>query len=251
MIDTILEYAINNWPGITIVGILLVLFVIVAWRASKYHYSIQYTKEKVDNLPCEAHTTQLNEVRLVNNTVSATNKIVSDHTERLRDINTDLDLLQKAVTSTNELIVEIGRWISGRDKKMINTFVRKNSPYVITGIGKQLLEESGGKKAMDDNIDFFMKELEIINPKTPYDVEDQSINTVFRNMGNEIFNPVKNFIYYSPDKMERIDPDTGKTREIEISFPVLLNVMGIYLRDKYMERHPDIEDMPELKPYKP
>jgi hypothetical protein len=61
-------------------------------------------------------------------------------------------------------------------------------------------------------------------------------------MGNDIFNPVKNYIYYSPDKIERYDPEHGENRMIELSLPALLNVMGVYLRDIYIQRHPEIEN---------
>jgi hypothetical protein len=175
-----------------------------------------------NRLPCEKHHVQL----------AAINE--------LKDI----------VSSTNGVVVEMSRWIARKDKSMIDTFIRKNSPYAITGIVRQLLEESGAKKTIDNHIDFFIKEREAINPKTPYDVEDQSMSLVFRNMSNEIFGPVKNFIYYAPDRLERTDPDTGQTREIEISYPALLNVMAIYLRDQYMKKHPEIENTPELKPHK-
>jgi hypothetical protein len=222
MIDKLIDFCIDKWPGITILVIIAAIIFWLAWQLSKYYTIIEDTKKKVNGLPCEKHHIQLAGIN------------------ELKDI----------VSSTNGVVVEMSRWIARKDKSMIDTFIRKNSPYTITGIGRQLLEESGAKKTIDNHIDFFIKELEAINPKTPYDVEDQSMSLVFRNMSNEIFGPVKNFIYYAPDKLECTDPDTGQTREIEISYPALLNVMGIYLRDQYMKKHPEIENMPELKPQK-
>jgi hypothetical protein len=74
-----------------------------------------------------------------------------------------------------------------------------------------MLEESGAKAVIDDNLDFFIGELESIDPKTPY------------------------------------DPEHGENRTIELSFPGLLNVMGVYLRDIYMQKHPGIEKTAETE----
>jgi hypothetical protein len=240
MIDIFIDYCIHNWPNITIGIIAICLISIASWKASKYHSGIEEAKNKVNNLPCTDHALQLKEIESLEKEVQnkVNNLPCTDHASQLKKIES----LEKTSSSTNDIVVEMSRWIVGKDKSMIGTLIKKNSPYTITRVGMEMLEESGAKTVIDDNIDYFIRELESIDPKTPYDVEDQSINLVFRNMGNEIFNPVKNYIYYSPDKIERYDPENGENQTIELSLPGLLNVMGVYLRDIYMQRHPGIEN---------
>jgi hypothetical protein len=245
MIDTFIDYCIDNWPNITIGILVIYLISIVVWKAAKYHSNIEEAKNKVNNLPCTDHALQLREIESLEKEIKnkVNNLPCADHALQLKEIES----LKQISSSTNDIVVAMSRWIAGKDKSMIDTFIKKNSPYTITVMGLEMLEESGAKAAIDDNIDYFIGELEAIDPKTPYDVENQSINLVFRNMGNEIFNPVKNYIYYSPETIERYDAEQGKNRTIELSLPGLLNVMGVYVRDLYMQRHPEIEDAQKKK----
>jgi len=212
MIDTLIAFCADRWPEITAMVAFVIVAFFAAWKFSKYHSSIEETKKKVNSLPCETHKTQLDKI----------------------------ESLKSIVSSTNEIVIEISKWIAGKDKKMIDTLMQKRSPYTITNIGHQVLEKSGGKKVIDNNLDFFINELEILNLKTPYDIEDKSTSIIFGNLSNEMFNDIKNFIYYSPEKIEMTDPDTSEKRNIEITLSAILNVMGVYLRDKYFEKHPEI-----------
>jgi len=218
--DILFNFFAERWPEMTVIVALLAMTSLAAWKLSKYHSSMESAKDRVDNLPCEAHKDRLD-----------------DHKERFAKIES----LRTVVDSTNEIVTEISKWIANRDKKMIDTFVQKRSPYRITNIGHQILDRSGGKKAIDDNLDFYIGELEALNLKTPYDVEDKSASIVFRNLSHDMFNEIKNFIYYSSDKIEMTDTDTGEKKEVEVALHAILNVMGVYLRDKYFEKHPEIE----------
>ena len=217
MINKLIDFCLEKWPLITVAVILLAVFAWIVWRISKYYHSVEAMREKVNRLPCENYANRLNELK-----------------EQTR-----------IVSSTHELVVEISRWIARKDKNMIDVLISKSSPYVITQIGFRILDESGGRKIIDDNLDFFIAELEKLNPDTPYDVEDRSVSILFKNVGSEMFKPLKNYIYYSPDKLEVPDPETNGNREVLLSLPGVLNVMGIYLRDKYMNKHPEIEQMTE------
>lgn len=97
------------------------------------------------------------------------------------------------------------------------------------------------KKAIDGNLDFLIKELEKISPKTAFDVEDQAYSVLFKNMGHDLFNEVKNFIYYSPEIIEVTNPCDGNKSQVKISLQTLIRLMGIYLRDKYLEKHTEIK----------
>lgn len=209
----LIDFLIDKWPVIGISVVTLAFVWWASWKASKYHSSIEDVKTKVGNLPCDSHTEQLTAIKGLSTTVS----------------------------STNNIVTEMSQWIMKQDKNMVNVLIKKCSPYIITQIGRKLLADSGGEKAVDDNIDFLFSEIDDTKPTTPYDVEDQAIKVIIKNIGHEMFRPIKQFIYYSPDTFNAFDPETEKERTINVSLPSILHLMGIHLRDRYMEEHPEIE----------
>lgn len=180
-------------------------------------HRLNKVEEKLNKLPCDVHHDD-----------------ISQHKVKYDEIN-------RTVMSTNEMVSEISKWVMKMDNGMIDTLAKKASPLKMTPIGEVLFEKSLSKKAIDENIDFLIEELEKIAPKTAFDVEDQSYSVLFKNIGHDLFNEVKNFIYYSPETIELIDPSDGEKEQIKISLQTLIRLMGIYLRDKYLERHTEIE----------
>ena len=126
-------------------------------------------------------------------------------------------------------------WIMKKDKSMIETFSAKHSPRRLTEMGEKVLNESGGKRCIDENLNFFMSELEKNHPRTPYDVEEQSQNVVMRNTRLKIFDDIKRYLYETPEVVKTEDG------EEEISIFIIGHVMGIYLRDIYLKAHPDVK----------
>jgi hypothetical protein len=183
-----------------------------------YKHTLEKTRKKteeahkkLDILPCEAHS-----------------KAISK-----------LDKLD----TMNAMLTEMDKWIMRIDTSTIDRLTQKFSPYRLTKVGERVLEESYGKKTIDDNSDFLLEKIEEMNPKTPYDVENYAINILFENIGNEIFNDVKNYVYYSPGVIPyEIE---GETIDVEISMPKLLRSMSVYLRDKYFRKHPEMENDPK------
>jgi hypothetical protein len=101
-----------------------------------------------------------------------------------------------------------------------------------------LLKETCAQKTIDENLNFFTSEIEKQTPKTAYDVEERSLNVLLENTGREIFNRIKNYVYFNPEEMEFAG------QKSKINFYVVLRVMSVYLRDKYFEKHPElIEDV--------
>ena len=96
------------------------------------------------------------------------------------------------------------------------------------------------KKTIDNNIDFLIKELEDINPQTAYDVEEEALSYLLRNMGNEMFADIKKFLYYSPDTIQLKDPSSGEDKDVRLSMQSIIKLMSIYLRDLYLKKHSNI-----------
>lgn len=198
----------------------------------------------LEGLPCDRNGSNLRDmIGEVEKLGEKINKLPCDkHHEDISKSNANFDNMNQIVLSTNEMVSEISKWVMKMDNGMIDTLAKKASPLKMTPIGEVLFEKSLSKKAIDENIDFLIKELEGIAPKTAFDVEDQAYSVLFKNIGHDLFNEVKNFIYYSPETIELIDPSDGEKEQIKISLQTLIRLMGIYLRDKYLERHTEIEN---------
>ena len=208
----VITYLLNNAPWIAVI----VLAIIGSWKLSKYHAKLEETRNKVDSLPCDKHK------------------------DGIRDSEQRYNELQRIVTSTNDMVVEINKWLMKFDNDMIDKLAKKASPLKMTPLGEVLFEKSSAKKTIDNNIDFLIKELEDINPQTAYDVEEEALSYLLRNMGNEIFTDIKQFLYYSPDTIQLKDPVSGEDKDVRLSMQSIIKLMSIYLRDLYLKKHPNI-----------
>lgn len=211
--NAFIAYLLNNIPWLAFI----LISVFVTWKISKYHALLESTRNKVDDLPCERHKEDI---------LKSDNRYNS---------------LEKIVSSTNDMVIEINKWLMKFDNDMIDKLAKKGSPLKMTPVGKILFEQSYGKEAIDNNIEFLLEELEKINPKTAYDVEEESLGFLLKNVGHEMFEEIKKFIYYSPDVIIIKDPETEENNEVKITLQYIVKLMSIYLRDIYLSKHPDIQ----------
>ena len=223
--EPVISFLSTHYPTI---GICIAVALIVYW-ATMYHVSLQNMRRKVEELPCDAHNQAF-----INIEKAFTEKIASIPCDTHRKKLNEQDI---ALNKQGESINDISVWVMKRDKSMIPLFMSKKSPYYLNPTGLALLEDCGGKKCIDENVDYFISKLESTNPDTPYDVEERAMKIVMSSKGLPFFNPIKHYLYFKPDVVEL----GGNT--VEISIFAVASVMGIYLRDIYLEKHPEI--MPE------
>jgi len=204
--ESVISFLSSHYPTIGI----CIAVAFVVYKATIYHVSIQNTRKKVDELPCYTHK----------KTIEEQDKKIAGHNHAIRE--------------HGDTISDMSVWIMKKDKAMIPVFMNKHSPYYLNPTGLALLDKCGGKRCIDDNIDYFISKLESAAPETPFDVEEGAMKTIMGSKGLPIFNQIKNYIYFQPDIVEL----GGK--EVEISIFAVASVMGIYLRDLYLEKHPEI-----------
>lgn len=151
-----------------------------------------------------------------------------------------------AFTDIKNSIRAIEEYLMGFDKDAYSQLLRKCSPYKLLFLGEQLLEKSGGRKCVDENLDMLLTEIEKRNPSAPLDVEESALNVVRALRDTPLFNDVKNFVYYSPQQVELID-ENGEKVERGVHINIIFMLMSIYLRDKFFERHPEMDTSDFLK----
>lgn len=222
--------------AIFLMSVIAIGIFVLIWHAAKTHFNLK-------NLPCDEYKENLNKIPIIQKGLESLP--CEDNSKKINALpcanhNYNIMDLSKTVKSTNEMVAHISQWIMKLDPDMINKLAQKGSPLKMTPVGKILFEESPAKNTIVQNLDFFMQELENVNPKTEYDTEQESFNVLFKNIGHDLFNDIKQYLYYSPESIEIENTKTGGKETIKLSLNALITLMGIYLRDSYLEKHTEI-----------
>lgn len=205
--DSIISYLLAHSPWV----VLVLLAIWGTWKVSKYHTSVEDYKKKVDKLPCESHGSSLR----------------------------SLSEIKDVVSSTNDIVTELSKWVMHTDNSMIDILAPKHSPRTMTPLGRKLFEISGAESTVDTNKDFFLNEIEKTIPKTAFDVEDNALEVLLKNLSNDIFQDIKNYIYNEPEIIS-LKADNNDSARINLSLSIILRLMAIELRDLYLQKHPEL-----------
>jgi hypothetical protein len=226
--ESALAYLLEHYPLIGITLLLFFLTIYVTIRVYKYKLGVDSTKNKVDSLPCaerEKDHAFLKE------------KILSNENATLKSIED----LRKLILSRENNIEELVAWVMKKDNKMINILTKKHSPLSMTAVGKILFELTPTMQLVDDNKGYFLSEIEKENPPTAFDVENTAFKVMLRNINQPMFNGLKQYLFNAPEKIPVKDPDTNEEELIAFDMNTAMQLMSIYLRDLYMDIHPDIK----------
>ena len=93
----------------------------------------------------------------------------------------------------------------------------------------EVLELSGGKDYIDSNLELLILEMENEKLTTALDVQNYSSTLLYQKIEDTDFVKIKSFIYNNP-----------KFKEADITMSSVINVIAIYLRDKYLDKYPDL-----------
>lgn len=215
MLETVVTYFLENFPWIAAICVTGYL----SWKAAVYYTKVEDARKKVDSLPCEKRKEELD---------SHLGKVVG---------------LEDDISSLTETVDDISKWLMKFDSEMINSLAKKHSPSKLTFAGEQLLEVSGAKKVINDNLEYYISEMEGMKPNNPYDVEKFAMKVILGSINSDIFVPIKNYLYYSPDKISFYNEQEGKDEVVKLSIYSIIGVMTIFLRDEYLKRHPLTESV--------
>lgn len=210
--DAIISFLLENYPAISIWAVIIVVIFIISWRVFKFYSRFTNTEKHLEILPCKTHGDDIN-------TFKQTLGLMQDLKESIRKIE---------------------EYIIKQDPNSMDKLVRKCSPLKLTSFGIMLLKESGGEECINNNVDFFLSEIQKLQPKVALDVETYSLSVLNDNLKDEKFNQIKNYIFNSPSPKEFEDTDGAKIN-LDIKIESILMVMSIYLRDKYLDKHTEID----------
>ena len=114
--------------------------------------------------------------------------------------------LETRLSKIETVLDRICHYLAAKEGLSAN-FFSANSPMMLNDLAKRLLVESGGKDFANDQSEVLIAELENRAPKTKLD----------------------DFIYQNP---------IYEGEKIELT--TLVNIIALYLRDKYLEKHPEL-----------
>ncbi|GEM_PF-1754710 len=235
MFERSLQYIIDNYPIIATYVVVIIGTVYVTIYVYKLVHKLNDTKNKVDKLPCNTHHNNISDINVKHNTliekIDSTNRIIED----LRNIS----------INKYEAIEELCAWVMKKDKAMIDV-LKKHSPLSMTKVGQIIFEKMPTQKLVDDNIDYLLEEVRKEDPQTAFDVEDISLKVMLRNISHPMYNDLKNYLYYSPETLSVFNPETNTEIEIEVSMTMAMQLMGIYLRDKYLNKFPNLLEIEKI-----
>lgn len=155
-----------------------------------------------------------------------TKDVCDSHDELKNKLDLLIEKFNRLIGKFNSLIITLSEKDAIKDPDSFLT----NSPINLTEQSKALIREIGWKEILQD--DYKKSELfKILNEfklKTPADVQNSCvilINDLYAERDISIFTPVKNYLYNN----SHIDSQKA------------LFACAIYLRDQYLENHPEIK----------
>lgn len=220
----------------------------LAGKADRPSCAEQETRlnERIESLPCAAHESKLAE-KADKADLDRRDAKMSERIDRLpceqhgKDIGGLLSF-ERSFMAMSERFDEVCKWLMKFDGSTIDTIAPKHSPRRMNRAGLEIFEETGARKALEDNLPALLSEMEKKSPETAYDVEDRAFEVLVSNIHRPMFVPVKNYLYSCPSRVRKTGDD-GKAVEVDLTMGLLIRLMSIGLRDAYLERHPELAEI--------
>lgn len=204
---------------IVAIAVLVIAAVWAVWKLATSFQSMRDKVKTIDDLPSSHHKTK-----------------IERHDEQLADTRALMGKMEGQL----ELLVQNAIEKSSRKirKKSGMTFSAKLSPRQLNQNGIELLNDCGGNDFLNSNMDFYIDKIEKLQPKTALDVEDMALAVLQTHTNEDMFIPIKSWIYNAPSR--ELQNQDGSTRTQEVDLDDVIFVLSLPLRDKYLEKHPEI-----------
>lgn len=166
-------------------------------------------------------------------------------TGRFRSLSDSLRVILNTTERLNDIMTRtVPRVLHGLEKKdfadsgseseliriMSSQYTTRESPLKLNSRGKDLLESSGTRKVIDSNLDSLIEDMEKEKLDNLLDIELRCLCVLKRKKDDKEFISAKNYAWNNSN----------------ISINNIFYVGSIYLRDKYIEKHPELLKVEEL-----
>lgn len=161
---------------------------------------------------------------------------VEDHCSKIQGINTDSASVKDQLTKISNSIDKLFVFLNQQHQNFPTELFVSKSPIQLTEFGEKVLVTFEGQSYIDTNLKSLISLMEKENFKSALDVQNFAQSILFSQTQNDGFTPIKNFIFNNPNLV------LGESR-IDLTLPLALNLMSIYLRNKYFDVYPDLKDV--------
>jgi hypothetical protein len=167
---------------------------------------------------------------------------------KLDTIGTSITILTGTITSLagsfNNLVVHLG----AKDTTIDKGLFMSRSPLQLTPLGLKVLDAINGKAFVDAHEEYLISQMDVLGVKTALDSQTIAPLIINKVSTEDFFNNIKNYLFSNP--IYRTTDANGGEIAVNLDMSTVSNVLGIYLRDKYLARHPELkpEDIPNILP---
>ncbi len=242
IVQSVMDWLGRSYPDVFVFVVICLAVWFIATRLDRLYRRFKSTEQSVDKI----ETQYMPEIRdmfkgIVTRLDSLENRFSSLEMRfnflemRFNSLEHRVDKLEDKASSLVVVFGKIATFLVTRFKLSPDTFVGK-SPLQLTEFGQSLLERSGGKAYIDDNLVSLILALERKAPKSGLDVDDECY-VIFceRDEAGDLVS-IKDFVFNNPYI------HTGK-RMLSLTAGFIYEVMSIYLRNRYLEKYPEIGRM--------
>ena len=160
--ETIINFISEYYPVIGLVLALLAVAVVVTFKIAMYHASIQNTRKKVDELPCDTHAKILEAIPCDLHT-----KILDLHNQKIDEVKVNVAEMKG---------IQIASYG--------NPLSRKKSPESLTEEGEKLVSDYNLEVMVNDNWSKIKASINALGTKNPYDIQEFCRKTAYLDTDN-------------------------------------------------------------------
>lgn len=217
-----------------------IIIIVIMFVGMKFYYT-RFAKLEDMASKTEGATSKLEEaVSKINDRLRSIEELLISLNSKSVAVDTQLTTLDTRLDNDEDILNTIAKWVIKQDETMIDDIMKKRSPYTLTNIGEQILDDSGARQVLEQCMAQYIADLEAKAPKTAYDVEDLAYDVLFKHSGDDAFKPIKDYLYLAPDPATFYSEDKGQEVEVRLSLMSVLRVMSLPLRDAYLNLHPEL-----------
>lgn len=136
-----------------------------------------------------------------------------------------------ALEAIRKSITKIELYLVSKDTSAMKLFSQPASPMILNPLGEEILNNSGSKTYIDNNIEDLIQKIKNLNPKSELDVENFSKRVLLDKFDTDDFISIRDFIYNTPIH-----------KGVTLNQATIITITGIYLRGKYFEKHTELND---------
>lgn len=161
---------------------------------------------------------------------------VEHHCTKIEEIPAEFTSVNSKLTTISTSIEKLFVFLNQQHTNFPTDLFIARSPIQLTEFGDKVLTGFGGKTYIDENIDSLISAMESVEFKSALDVQNHAQSILFSQTQSDGFTHIKNFIFNNPKYV------IGESHT-ELTLPLALNLMSIYLRNKYFDIYPDLKDV--------